>query len=139
MAALWRLAQLALADEIEVWRGHARRRAGLSVVLGVLAMIAVAIAVTLGVVALAIRLGLVGALAVALGLAILGCLIVLSALHLEGRAHARSVQAQKAERKLLMETALIALLPGMKAGTAVAVGLAVLALALLTGKGKDKP
>jgi uncharacterized membrane protein len=137
MAALWRLAQLALTAEMAVWRGHAQRRVGLLLALAVLAVIAVGIAVTLGVVALSVRLGLVGALAVALGLTILGCLILLILLQFEGRAHARRVQAQAAERKRLMEVALITLLPGMKAGTAVAVGLAALALMLLTGKGKD--
>ncbi|MBI1217914.1 MAG: hypothetical protein GC186_05135 [Rhodobacteraceae bacterium] len=137
MAALWRLAQLALMAEAEVWRSHARRRVGLLLALAGLAVLALGFALALGVVALSIRLGMLGALAVALGVAILGCLIVLILLQLEGRAHARRAAAQAAERKRLLEIGLISLLPGLKAGTAVAVGLAALALVLLSGKGKD--
>lgn len=137
MAAIWQLLQRALADELAIWRGHARRRAGLIIALGGMAAITIGIAVALGVAAMSIRLGLVGALAVALGLAILVCLIVLILLHLEARAHARHVQAQTAEHRRLVGTALIAVLPGLKLGSAVAVGLAVLAVVLLTGKGRD--
>ena len=135
MRALWELLRGAAASEVGLWQDHARRRAGLLVMLAFFAFMALLFGMALLVVLLSIRLGLLAALALALGLAVLGCLVVIVALMIEARAHRRHQAEQAAARRRLAEVALLTLLPGMKGGTALLVGLAVLALTLLGGKG----
>ena len=137
MERLLRLARAGLEAELSLWRDHARRRAGLVFALVVFLLLAVGFATALGVVALARWLGPLAALAIALGVAILICLILLIALHLEARAHARRAAARAAERRRFVQTAALSLLPELKGSAALAVGLAVLALTLLTGS-RDK-
>lgn len=137
MRRLWPLLRAAFGAEIELWRDHARRRGGLLVALVLCAAVALILAFALAIAALAMWIGPVAALAVALGIAILLCLILLIALQIEARAHARRAAARAAERRRVIDTAILATLPGLR-GSALVVGLAVLALTLLTGpRGKD--
>lgn len=137
MAALLRLIRLAAEAEMSQWRDHARRRAGLLLALAVCGGVALLLALVLAVVGLALWLGPIAGLGAALGIAILLCLVLLIALQMEARAHARRAEARAAERRRLVEAGLLTVLPGLRAGSALVVGLAVLALVLLTGPRKD--
>ena len=139
MGALWRIVLALAAAEAGVWRSHVAGRAGLVVALAVFAVLALGFGLALGVVALAAWIGLIDALAVALGVAILGCLVVLILLRIEARNHAVERARQAAERKRMIETALVLALPGLKVGSALALGIAALMVSLLTGGkgGKD--
>ncbi len=139
MGSLWRIAVALAAAEAGLWRSHVAGRAEMMVALAVFAVLALGFGLALGVVALAAWIGLIAALAVALGVAILGALVMLILLRLEARNHARERARQAAERKRVIETALVLALPGLKVGSAVALGVAVRMLSLLTGgKGGDK-
>jgi hypothetical protein len=141
MGKLWPLLRAAFGAEFDLWRDHAGRRAGLVLALVVCGIVALLLLFALAIAVLAMWIGPVAALAVALGLAVLICLILLIALQLEARAHARRAAARAAERRRLIEATLLAALPSLRARSALAVGLAVLALTLLTAprdKGGDK-
>ncbi|WP_127900185.1 hypothetical protein [Solirhodobacter olei] len=134
MKALWRILRAGLGAELDLWRGHARRRMGLLIAAAAFAALALGLAIALGIYALALWLGPAGALAVALAVSILICLILLIALKLEARGHARRVALRAAERRRTIDAAILSLLPSLRGSTpALFVGLAVLALTLLTG------
>ncbi len=139
MVILWRIVTSLIGEEAGLWRSHLGARSGLMLGLAVSGLLAGLLGLALAVVALSIYYGLLTALAICFGLALLACITILILLKLESRAHARAAARQAAERRRLIETALIAALPGMKAGSAIALGLVSLILMLVTGRhGKDE-
>lgn len=130
-----RLIRLALAvseSEIGLRRTHLRRRMELNLALVVAALVATVCGLVLGFLALKAWLGLQGALGALLGLAILACLLLLIAMRIEDRAHARRTAAMAAARRQILERELTAAVaefdPAGKVGTAALVGLGAVAL-----------
>lgn len=139
MAMLLRLARVLIGARTGLIGEHAKARAGHVALLagfGAAAFVFLMILVTLGLEAM---IGLIPALAVMAGLSALGAGIVLVLMRAEQRQHERAMAAQAEREQRLVQSALIAAIPTLKRGGALAAALGVLALVLLTGRdGGDK-
>ncbi|MFC2966589.1 hypothetical protein [Acidimangrovimonas pyrenivorans] len=144
MNALLSLLGRAARSQVENLKRAAATNAGFGLAIAIFALLALIFAVALGVHALALWIGMVGALAVGLGLSLLGCLVAWLML----RAARQRAQAERqAEETRLMREALQVTLPLLRSNPTLTIGLAMLAGFLLSlgggsgsggGSGKDR-